>query len=83
MASEAVIVGAEIVAGHDGQAELVVRVRHENGVVAPVVLDAAAGFRLMDGDTGADLARLIGRPWRELLARTVLAETTLEGSSHV
>jgi len=71
---EARIVGAEIGAGHDGQAELVLRVRHENGVVAPVVLDAAAGFRLMGGRGAGDLAALIGRPWREILAETILRE---------
>ena len=67
------IVGAEIAAGHDGQAELVLRVRHENGVVAPVVLDSATGFRLMDSRAPDDLSRLIGRRWREVLAETVLA----------
>jgi hypothetical protein len=71
---EARIVGAEIGAGHDGQAELVLRVRHENGVVAPVVLDGDSGFRLMGGRGAGDLAALIGRPWRELLSETLLKE---------
>ncbi|MDB5482732.1 MAG: hypothetical protein JWO83_3785 [Caulobacteraceae bacterium] len=70
---EAVIVAAEITAGHDGRAELLVRVRHENGVVAPVVLDADTGLRLLAG--ADDLAALVGRPWREVLAETVLGGT--------
>lgn len=71
-AAEAVIVGAEIAAGHDGQAELVVQVRHENGVVAPVVLDAGAAFALMEGAGRSELTALVGRPWRAVLAETFL-----------
>ena len=70
---EAVVVGAEIAAGHDGQAEMVVKVRHENGVVAPIVLDGRAGFRLMANQGAGDLAALVGRPWRDLLRETLLA----------
>ena len=76
--AEAVIVGAEITAGHDGQAELVIRVRHENGVVAPVTLDGPTGFRLMANQGAGDLAALIGRPWRELLRQTILARPSLD-----
>ena len=75
---QAVIVGAEITAGHDGQAELVVRVRHENGVVAPVVLDGPTGFRLMANQGAGDLAALVGRPWRDLLKQTILARSSRE-----
>ena len=70
--AEAVIVAAEIAAGHDGQAELVVRVRHENGVEAATTLDGETGFRLMGGRSDDHLAGLIGRSWREILAETVL-----------
>ena len=76
---EAIIVGAEIAAGHDGDAELVVRVRHENGVIAAVALDADTGFRLMGGRGGDALAGLVGQPWRKILAETVLAEIPGEG----
>ena len=64
---------AEIMAGHDGRAELLVRVRHENGVVAPVVLDADTGLRLLAGTD--DLAALVGRRWRDVLTETVLGGT--------
>jgi hypothetical protein len=70
--AEAVVVDAEVAAGHDGQAELVVRVRHENGVVAPVTLDGPTGLRLLE--TPGGLAGLAGQPWRAVLARTVLGE---------
>ena len=66
---------AEITAGHDGRAELVVHVRHENGVVAPVMLDAETGFRLLAGRGANELAALIGRSWREVLMETVLGGT--------
>jgi hypothetical protein len=71
-----IIVAAEIAAGHDGQAELVVRVRHENGVVAPVVLDGPTGFRLMAEHGAGDLTGLVGRSWRDLLRRTILLNPT-------
>ncbi len=72
--AEPVIVGAEIAAGHDGQAELVVRVRHENGVVASLALDPETGFRLMAGPGARDPRGLIGQSWRRVLAETVLEE---------
>ncbi|HWA60174.1 MAG TPA: hypothetical protein VG939_02310 [Caulobacteraceae bacterium] len=64
---EAVIVGAEITAGHDGAAELLVRLRYENGVVGPVVLDPATGLDLMRACGADSLAGLVGRPWREIV----------------
>ena len=73
---EAVVVGAEITAGHDGAADLVLSVRFENGVIAPVVLDSRTGFRLMEVQGAGDLSGLIGRPWRALLAQTVFGRGT-------
>lgn len=64
---EAVIVGAEIVAGHDGSAELMVTLRHVNGAEAPVVLEEAAGLRLMQACGVAHLEGLAGRSWRKVL----------------
>lgn len=65
----AVIVGAEIVAGHDGAAELLVRLRHANGVVSPVVLDEEAGLALMDNCGASHVADLAGLPWRRIIQR--------------
>jgi hypothetical protein len=64
--AEATIVGAEIAGGHDGTAELVVSIQYENGVVGSVTLDADTGFSIMKACGAADLAALIGRPWREI-----------------
>jgi hypothetical protein len=66
-ASEAVIVGAEIAAGHDGSAELALSVQHQNGVVSVVVLDQAAGLDVMRACGAASLDGLIGRSWRDVV----------------
>ena len=63
----ALVIGAEIVAGHDGAAELLVRLRHENGVEAPVVLDPATGFALMEAAGVSRLDDLVGRRWLDVL----------------
>ena len=64
--NEATIVGAEIAGGHDGTAEMVVSIQYENGVTGSVTLDADTGFSIMQACGAADLAALIGRPWREI-----------------
>ena len=64
--TEATIVGAEIAGGHDGTAEMVVSIQYENGVVSSVVLDVDTGFSVMKACGAADLAALVGRPWREI-----------------
>jgi len=64
----AVVVAAEVSAGHDGEAELTLSVRFENGVVAPVVLDAEAGFDVLAGCGAAGAGDLVGRPWRQVIA---------------
>ena len=64
---EAVVVAAEVSAGHDGEAELTLSVRFENGVVAPVVLDAEAGFDVLAGCGASGAGDLVGRPWRQIL----------------
>ena len=64
---EAVIVGAEIVAGHDGSAELVVRLRHPNGAEGPVVLDEATGLKLMKNCGASHVDDLTGQSWRRIV----------------
>ena len=71
-AGEALIVGVEIAAGHDGTAEMVVQVQYENGVTAPVVLDQETGLELMRACDVTSLAGLIGRSWREIFRTTSL-----------
>jgi hypothetical protein len=63
----AVIVGADLAAGHDGQAELVLRIRYPNGVVGDVVLDAQTGFALMRHCDIESLDGLTGQSWRRIL----------------
>lgn len=73
-ATEAVIVGVEIAAGHDGTAEMVVSIQYENGVVAPVVLDQETGLDLMRACGAASLDALVGRSWREIFNTTSLED---------
>jgi hypothetical protein len=65
--AEAVIVGAQIAAGHDGTAELVLSLRHPNGAEEPVVLDAELGLDLMRRCGAATLDELAGHSWRKIL----------------
>jgi hypothetical protein len=67
MREEAVIVGAEIAAGHDGAAELLVTLRYPDGGRAQVAIDAEAGFALMRNCGVSDLSGLEGQPWRRML----------------
>jgi hypothetical protein len=64
---EATIVGAEIVAGHDGSAELVVRLRHPNGAEGPIVLDEATGLKLMKNCGASHVDDLTGQSWRRIV----------------
>jgi hypothetical protein len=63
---EAFVVAAEIVAGHDGAAELMVRLRHGNGALSSVTLDPGTGFDLLRVAGAASLDGLIGRSWRDI-----------------
>ncbi len=67
MSGEAVIVGAQVAAGHDGAAELVVTLRYANGGEAQVAIDADIGFTLMKNCGVSDVAGLAGHPWRRML----------------
>jgi hypothetical protein len=63
---DAVVEAAEVVAGHDGAAELLVRLRHGNGVLSAVTLDPQTGFDLLRAAGAASLDGLVGRPWRQI-----------------
>lgn len=61
------ISGAVVAAGHDGQAQLVVRVRYDNGAIGSVTLDAERARRLME-NCGVERAEdLQGQPWQRFL----------------
>jgi hypothetical protein len=65
--AEAVIVGADLAAGHDGQTELAVRILYPNGVIGSVMLDAATGYALMKNCNIDSLSGLAGQSWRKIL----------------
>ncbi len=64
---ETTIEDALVAPGHDGNAVLVVRVRHENGAVDTVTLDARQAQRLLESGDEQTLAALRGQPWQRLL----------------
>lgn len=66
-AAEAVIVGADLAAGHDGESELVLRILYPNGVVGSVLLDANTGYALMRHCNIDSLSGLAGQSWRKIL----------------
>lgn len=65
--SLATVLAADIAAGHDGDADLVITVRYENGVVGSVTLDADSAFEIMQSCGAASSADLVGRPWRDIM----------------
>jgi hypothetical protein len=67
---DAVIEAAELAAGHDGRAELVLRLRYPNGGVCEVRLDEEAVAFALDAAGVTCLADLPGRRW-DILARAL------------
>lgn len=65
--AEAIIVGADLAAGHDGEAELALRILYPNGVVGSVLLDAATGYALLRNCNIDSLGGLKGQSWRKIL----------------
>ena len=64
---EPVIADAIVAPGHDGEAQLVVRLRYENGAVGSVTLDADCARKLMEDCGAASADDLRGQPWQRLL----------------
>jgi hypothetical protein len=65
--AEPVIEDALVAPGHDGEAQLVVRVRYENGALGSVTLDESCARKLMEDCTANSAADLCGQPWQRLL----------------
>ena len=65
--TEPVIEHAEISPGHGGQAELLVRVRYENGALGDVTLDARCAEQLMRDCNATSIEELAGQPWHRIL----------------
>jgi hypothetical protein len=64
--SEAVVCGAEVAAGHDGRAEVVLALRHANGAESRLRLEADEAFRVLEASGAASFAELVGRPFGTL-----------------
>lgn len=69
MSGEPVIVAAEIAAGHDGSAEMVVRLRYPNGAEGVVTLDEETGLKLMQTSGARQIEELAGASWRAILGK--------------
>jgi hypothetical protein len=66
----AVIEAAELAAGHDGRAELVLRLRYPNGASCELRLDEEAVAFALDEAGITCLDDLTGKPW-DILARAL------------
>jgi hypothetical protein len=60
------ILDANITAGHDGEADLVLRVRYENGQEAHITLDTQTGADLMRRCGANSICALAGHPLSRL-----------------
>ena len=58
---------AIVAPGHDGQAVLVVRVRHGNGACDTVTLEADQARKLLEDCAAESAEQLRGQPWHRLL----------------
>lgn len=67
MANDARIERALVTPGHDGSAELLLRIRYENGALGTVTLGADAAARLLDRCGADTLEQLVGEPWQQLI----------------
>jgi hypothetical protein len=65
--AEPVIADAVVAPGHDGQAVLVVRVRHANGAFDTVTLEAEQARKLLEDCAAESAEQLRGQPWQRLL----------------
>lgn len=65
--AEAIIESAVVGAAHDGEAELIVTLRHANGALETVALEPDIAFHLMNICGVGEAAALAGQPWRRIL----------------
>ena len=66
-APEPVILKAEIVAGHDGAAELLVTLAYANGATGSIALDPQTGLDLLAACGASHVNDLAGQPWRRIV----------------
>jgi hypothetical protein len=65
--NQPIIVAAEVTGGHDGQPELILKIRYENGVVGDAVMANALGVKLLAHCGASDLSELVGQPWQAVI----------------
>jgi hypothetical protein len=63
----ATIVSAQVVPGHDGQAEIAVGVRYLNGAVRDICFPHDAIGPVLDAAGISSIDQLLGQPWTILL----------------
>jgi hypothetical protein len=64
---EPAVIDAIVAPGHDGEAVLVVRIRHENGAIDSVTLDEERARRLIEACAVGSAAELRGQPRQRIL----------------
>ena len=65
--NQPVIVAAEVSGGHDGQPELILKIRYENGVVGDAIMENALGVKLLAHCGASHLSELVGQPWQAVI----------------
>ena len=65
--TEPVITSALLTGGHEGQAEMILRIRYENGVESDVVVENELGVKLMSHCKADSLDDLVGQPWHRVM----------------
>lgn len=80
--AEPTIIGAVVVAGHDGQAELAVDIRYPNGAVRQTVFPVDALAPVLDAAGVDDLDGLVGAHWSVLLAGRDPAPSPVSPPAH-
>jgi hypothetical protein len=64
--ADAIVYAAEVAAGHDGRAEVVLALRHQNGAESRLRLEADEAFRVLEASGAASFADLVGQPFGAL-----------------
>ena len=81
LSNQPVIVAAEVTGGHDGQPELILKIRYENGVVGDAVMENALGVKLLAHCGASDLSELVGQPWQAVIEILQDTDSTAAGAS--
>lgn len=65
--NQPIIIAADVSGGHDGQPELILKIRYENGVVGDAVMENALGVKLLAHCGASHLSELVGKPWQAVI----------------